>query len=38
MTDYKALYESRSAEFDELNDQFILYQGKSIAIQRRPTA
>ena len=38
MTDYKALYESRSAEFDELNDQFILYQGKSIAIQRRQTA
>jgi hypothetical protein len=28
MTDYKTLYESRSAEFDELNEQFILYQCK----------
>lgn len=35
MTDYKALYESRSAEFDELNEQFILYQGKAVPIQRR---
>jgi hypothetical protein len=26
MTDYKQLYESRSAEFEELNEQFILYQ------------
>ena len=26
MTDYKQLYESRSVEFEELNEQFILYQ------------
>jgi hypothetical protein len=30
MTDYKALYDSRSAEFDELNEQFIAYQGSRL--------
>jgi hypothetical protein len=35
MTDYKAMFENRSAEFDELNEQFILYQGTLLPTQRR---
>lgn len=27
MTDFQALYETRTAEFEELNEQFITYQG-----------
>ena len=37
MTDYKMLYEQRSQEFDELNEQFLLYQGIRKTTQMKPT-
>lgn len=38
MTDYKALYETRSTEFDELNEQFLAYQCSSFPTQKKPAA
>jgi hypothetical protein len=32
MTDYKALYEEKTADFDELNEQFNAMTGTSILI------
>ena len=30
------MFETRTAEFDELNEQFNAYQGRSVLTQRRP--
>ena len=37
MSDYKTLFEEKETQFEELNEQFLLYQGTTFPTQKKPT-